>query len=240
MNPLSNAHIALADPDLKRTYNRTLFKEVAPRYDLITRILSLGRDRSWKKWMLNQLPHEHETNVLDIACGTGDITRALQSRFPRASVKGLDLTLEMLEIARTKSNTDLEFIEGDMMQTNLDSGSFDIITGGYALRNAPDLNQALREVYRLLRPGGYAAFLDFSAPVNPYVRKLHYGLLWFWGALWGWLLHGNPRVYAYIARSLSHYPDHQHLHQQFSDHHMKEVTHRKFMLGMIEVIILRK
>jgi demethylmenaquinone methyltransferase/2-methoxy-6-polyprenyl-1,4-benzoquinol methylase len=240
MNPLAQTHTALANPDLKRDYNRHLFKEVAPRYDLITRVLSFGRDAFWKKWMLRQLPSEGVNGVLDLACGTGDITRALASRYPTAKVTGLDLTPKMLELARELAPADLRFVEGDMMNTGWEAGSCDIITGGYALRNAPDLDAALSEVHRLLRPGGQAAFLDFSASANPIVRKFHYLLLWSWGALWGLLLHGDPRVYAYIARSLAHFPDRESLHVQFTAHNLPLLKTKRFMFGLIEVVICEK
>ena len=240
MNPLAQTHTALADPDLKRTYNLHLFKEVAPRYDLITRVLSLGRDSSWKKWMLNQLPLHDVTQVLDLACGTGDITRALAVRYPTAKITGLDLTPEMLERARVLGSSDLEFVEGDMMRTGRDSESCDAITGGYALRNAPDLDAALSEIHRLLRPGGQAAFLDFSASTNSCIRRLHYVVLWIWGALWGILLHWDPKVYAYIARSLAHFPDRKHLQQLLESHHLPVRKTKRFMFGMIEVVICQK
>ncbi|MDA3873151.1 MAG: class I SAM-dependent methyltransferase, partial [Kiritimatiellae bacterium] len=100
MHTLANSIQALQDPESKRLYNRNLFREVAPRYDLITRILSFGRDAAWKRWMLNQLPHQSPGSILDLACGTGDITRALHQRYPHAKVIGLDLTPEMLTLAR--------------------------------------------------------------------------------------------------------------------------------------------
>lgn len=240
MSPLSQTHQALANPDLKRAYNRALFKEVAPRYDLVTRILSFGRDAAWKKWLLQQLPEQEISQVLDLACGTGDITRALTLRYPEARVTGLDLTPEMLDLARNLSPTGPVFKQGDMMQTGESSSTFDLITGGYALRNAPDLDAALAEIHRLLRPGATAAFLDFSAPAHPLLRKGHYALLWFWGALWGLILHGDPRVYAYIARSLAHFPDRNSLHAQMKQQQLSVVTSRRFMFGMIEGIICRK
>lgn len=240
MNPLARTHEALSDPDRKRSYNRNLFKEVAPRYDLITRLLSFGRDVHWKKWMLNQLPGQNVKRALDLACGTGDITRALAERYPEAEITGLDLTPEMLELAKDLAKPGIHFVEGDMTDTGRESDSFNVITGGYALRNAPDLQAALSEVQRLLRPGGQAAFLDFSAPANAVLRRLHYGLLLSWGAFWGLALHGDPRVYAYIARSLAHFPDRESLHHRFAAAGLPLRKSRRFMFGMIEVVICEK
>ena len=226
------------NPESKRQYNRNLFKEVAPRYDLITQVLSFGRDKSWKRWLLNHLPPAPQSDILDLACGTGDITRALAEKYPEATVTGLDLTPEMLDLA--KGPDGIIWKEGDMGDLQDKDATIDIITGGYALRNAPDLDTCLEEISRVLRPGGTAAFLDFSAPTSPLFRSFHYGLLWGWGALWGLILHGKPSVYAYIAKSLARFPDRKNLHQQLSDHQIPVVNHRRFMLGVIEVLICKK
>jgi demethylmenaquinone methyltransferase/2-methoxy-6-polyprenyl-1,4-benzoquinol methylase len=124
-----------------------------------------------------------------------------------------------------------------MGATGLKSGSCDVVTGGYALRNAPDLDAALAETARVLRPAGTAAFLDFSAPRSPVLRRVHYALLLFWGGLWGLLIHGNPRVYAYIARSLARFPDRGTFHNRLRDAGLPVTDSRKFMCGMIEVVL---
>lgn len=237
MNTLAHADHALQTPDAKRDYNRRLFRVVAPRYDLVTRLLSFGRDAAWKRWMLSQLPPTGPRDILDLACGTGDLTRALALRYPAARVTGLDLTPEMLHHAAPAPN--VHFRIGDMCHTALPDASQDLITGGYALRNAPDLDTALSEIRRLLRPGGTAAFLDFSAPRSPLLRRLNHTLLLFWGGLWGLLLHRDPRVYAYIARSLARYPDRATLRQKLQTHSLHLHHARRFMFGMIEVILLQ-
>ncbi|WFB36684.1 ubiquinone/menaquinone biosynthesis methyltransferase [Kiritimatiellota bacterium B12222] len=225
-------------PESKRSYNRSLFKEVAPQYDRVTRVLSFGQDASWKKWLLKQLPSDNPHEILDLACGTGDLTRALATQYPHAHVTGLDLTPEMLTLAQGPHQ--ITWQEGDMCDLDIADHSIDVVTGGYALRNAPDLETCIQEISRVLRPGGTAAFLDFSAPVNPWLRKLHFGLLWIWGAIWGTCFHGKPSVYTYIADSLARFPDHKQLRTHFATHHLIEVTHRRYMMGMIEIIVFKK
>ncbi len=109
--------------------------------------------------------------------------------------------------ARRGAIANATFVCGDMSELPAADESADVVTGGYALRNAPDLESTLREVLRLLRPGGTAGFLEFSLPASPLRRALELRLLRFWGQVWGLALHGNPEVYAYIARSLAHFPD---------------------------------
>lgn len=239
MTAHTHARLALLNPATKREYNRRLFQDVAPRYNLITRLLSFGRDAAWKRWMIEHLP-VHITSAMDLACGTGDITRALSVRHPDAAIVGLDLTPEMLEIAKRQSPEKIRYLLGDMTNTGSRNASYDLVTGGYALRNAPDLESALQETVRILHPGGTAAFLDFSAPENRWLRKIHYLLLLVWGAFWGLILHGNPRIYAYIARSLERFPNRASFFNLLESAGLVVIESRRFMLGMIEVVICRK
>jgi demethylmenaquinone methyltransferase/2-methoxy-6-polyprenyl-1,4-benzoquinol methylase len=237
----------LCVPAAKREYNEVLFAEVARRYDLVTRGLSLGRDQSWKRALLASLPGadaipgDGAPVCVDLACGTGDVAFALARRYPQGRVCGIDLTPEMLAIARGRNqfpNVTLEL--GDMHQLPFDSGSVDVVTGSYALRNAPSLAVALEEIYRVLRPGGTAAFLDFSKSPHWLWQRLTYGVLYAWGALWGLLLHRQPAVYAYIAKSLWHFPDRVTLRQELSRAGLTEVSSRQFYCGTLELITVTK
>jgi len=116
----------------------------------------------------------------------------------------------------------------------------DIVTGGYALRNAADLAAALREVRRILKPGGAAAFLDFSKPPDGLRQRLQLGLLRFWGGFWGVMLHGEADVYAYIAESLRCFPDRIELGEMLEKEGLSTVSLRLFIAGMIECRVTRK
>ena len=234
-------------PAAKREYNELLFAEVARRYDLVTRALSLGRDQAWKRALVDSLPEADAAPAcrgpvcVDLACGTGDVTFALARRYPEGAVCGVDLTPEMLAIARDRNrlpNVRLEL--GDMHQLPFASDSVDIVTGSYALRNAPALTVALQEIHRVLRPGGTAAFLDFSKSPHWLWQRLAYGVLYVWGAFWGLVLHGQPAVYAYIAKSLWHFPDRVALRQELARTGFTEVSSRQFYLGTLEMITVTK
>jgi ubiquinone/menaquinone biosynthesis methyltransferase len=205
------ASFDLSEPASKREYNRRVFRAVAPRYGVITWLLSFGCDALWKRGLVARLPRRQEARALDLACGTGDLTRLLARRYPGGSVDGIDLTPAMLARARRRRGlrqaANVCFRLGDLGRLPYPSVSFDLVTGGYALRNAPDLEESLREVLRVLKPGGTAAFLDFNRSPTPWAGRLQLHLLALWGGLWGWLLHGNPEVYSYIAESLALFPD---------------------------------
>ena len=195
-------------PASKRDYNRRLFRAVAPRYGAVTWLLSFGMDGLWKRALVRRLPRR-AVRALDLACGTGDITLLLARRYPGGRVVGLDLSPAMLARARRRlrGQANLSFRLGDLDRLPYPAGSFDLVTGGYALRNAPDLRRSLGEVSRVLKPGGTAAFLDFNRSPHPRLGRLQLRLLALWGGLWGRLLHGNPEVYAYIAQTLALFPD---------------------------------
>jgi demethylmenaquinone methyltransferase/2-methoxy-6-polyprenyl-1,4-benzoquinol methylase len=233
----------LRTPDAKREYNELLFAEVARRYDLVTRALSLGRDQAWKRALLDSLPDGDAAAAgrgpvcVDLACGTGDVAFALAQRYPQGTVCGVDLTPEMLEIARARNrfpNVSLQL--GDMHHLPFESASVDIVTGSYALRNAPSLGVALAEVQRVLRPGGTAAFLDFSKSPHWLWQRLTYWVLYVWGAFWGLVLHGQPAVYAYIATSLWQFPDRVALRKELAHAGLTEIFSRRFYLGTLEMI----
>ena len=197
---------SLASPESKAPYVRRLFATIADRYDLITRVLSYGRDAAWKRRLVALSDAGSATRALDVACGTGDIAFALAERGAR--VTGLDLTLRMLQLARAKavSRPAVAFTTGDMIALPFGDARFDLVTAGYGLRNVPSLQPAIDEIRRVLRPGGLLLSLDFNRPSNAVVRAIYLGYLTIVGSTLGWLLHRDPDTYRYIPESIKRYP----------------------------------
>jgi ubiquinone/menaquinone biosynthesis methyltransferase len=227
-------------PDTRRAYTRSIFTVVAPVYSFVTRLLSFGRDRSWKQTLVQALPDFKTAVALDIACGTGDIAIACKKRFPAAMVIGADNSRPMLSGFSREDRGSIPVTLQDMQRLAVRTSSIDICTGGYALRNAPDLPAAVAEISRVIKPGGVAAFLDFSRDPRPPIALLHRIALLFWGGLWGLLLHGNPRIYGYIAESLSRFPDRPGLRQLFGTHGFTETGSCLRMFGMVEIVIFTR
>lgn len=200
---------AVRDRGQKQQAVNRIFQIVAPKYDLITVALSYGLDRHWKDHLIKLATiHPHE-QILDLACGTGDITLAANNHSTTARVIGLDICIQMLSQARARAaqvSGGISFICGDMLALPFADQSFDLVTAGYALRNVPDLNAALIEIYRILKPGGRVLSLDFGKPRNRLYRALFIKYLALAGSFWGWLLHGDGDIYRYISVSLEDYP----------------------------------
>jgi ubiquinone/menaquinone biosynthesis methyltransferase len=236
-----NMHDYIHQAEGKLFFNKQMFGYIASKYNLINRILSFNRDITWKKRLVEDLPDLQTPACLDIACGTGDITFRLAAKYPAGHIIGLDVTEPMIDYAR-KRNTfeNITFTIQDMCRMNFADDSFDIVTGGYALRNAPNLEGALIEIRRVMKPGATAAFLDFSKPPNRFLQKIKGMLLKFWGGFWGTLLHRNPQLYTYIAESLKLYPDRIALKQMLSRLGFTNIRSRKHFLGFAETIFFQK
>ena len=194
---------AFDSPERKRAYNRALFTTIADRYDVITAVLSYGQDARWKRTLIALAQVQPGERALDLACGTGDIAFAAAAKGAR--VVGLDLTHRMLQLAAQKSRA-AEFVTGDMTSLPFPSQAFDLVTAGYGLRNVPDLNLAIDEIARVLRPGGRLLSLDFNRPQPALVRAVYLSYLTVVGATLGWLLHRDPDTYRYIPASIRRYP----------------------------------
>ena len=201
----------LRDPARKQQFVTPMFDIIAPRYDDFTRLFSFGMDARWKGAMLDAVAARVEAGAgaLDVACGTGDLAFALQRLVPGARVRGIDASIRMIAEAQRRATTAgddaPEFHVGDMSALPAATGSVQLVTGGYALRNAPDWRAALAECARVLAPGGLLATLDFYRPANAGWRVLFLGYLRAAGEIVGYAWHRQGIVYGYIAPSIAHF-----------------------------------
>ena len=200
---------AFESPQAKRRYVRRLFTTIADRYDLITRLLSYGQDARWKRTLVQLARVKPGERALDLACGTGDIAFALADR--GAQTIGLDITHRMVQLGRlragaTANHLAVRFVTGDMTNLPFQSAAFDLVSTGYGLRNVPDLDAAIDEIARVLKPGGRLLSLDFNRPENAIVRGAYLSYLTGVGSILGWILHRDPDTYRYIPASIRRYP----------------------------------
>jgi len=196
-----------------------MFDRIAPRYDLLNRLLSLGRDVAWRKRLADNLPGIPSQSVLDLATGTGDVLFSLHKNSANIQrAVGIDRAFKMLEIGREKAETRnlsgvIRLFPGDAMQIPAKADSFDAITIAFGIRNVLDVGSALAEMRRVLKPGGRALILEFSLPTNFLMKKIY--LLYFRHVLphIGGLISGDSHAYRYLNETVETFP----YGQQFCD-----------------------
>ena len=208
-----------------------MFSTVAPRYDFITRAFSYGMDGRWKRTGVEAADLPANPVVLDLASGTGDFSKLVTARRPGARPIAVDLTERMLQLARETGVR--EAVCADACALPFPDASFDCVFIGYGLRNFPNLEQAVREIRRVTRPGGMFVSLDFFLPSNALLRSLYLGYLYLQGFFWGFVLHGRPRVYTYIPDSLRSFVSIDDFSKQLEGAGYRRVQARRYILGGI-------
>ena len=215
-----------------------MFDIIAPRYDRFTRVFSFGMDRHWKAELTDRLRRAigPQSDVLDLACGTGDLAFAAAERAVKGSVLGIDASPRMIELARERAHRQapsgvVRFEVGDMAALDVPTASVDAVSAGYGLRNVPDYERAVREIARVLKPGGTLVTLDFYRPEAAWWRALLLAYLSVAGNWVGWLWHREPVVYGYIARSIDHFVSWQRFSSTLERHGLRVDAVRTKLLG---------
>ncbi|HET8619087.1 MAG TPA: ubiquinone/menaquinone biosynthesis methyltransferase [Acidimicrobiales bacterium] len=190
---------SLPEGDEKAVAVRHMFDAIAPRYDLVNRIMTFRLDVRWRRLTVRSLALRPGSTVLDIACGTGDLCRELDAA--GLDPVGVDLSYGMLAAARTGA----PLLQGDALRLPVRAGVLDGVTCGFALRNLVDLAPFLDELARTLRPGGRIALLEVATPPNPVMR-------WGHGVYFGRVVPligralSDPAAYRYLPRSVAYLP----------------------------------
>lgn len=214
-----------------------LFIDLTPNYDRYNRLFSLGLDTLWRKRLVREIVRLHPRTVLDVACGSGDVALAIQKNLPEAKVIGLDFCAPLL--AQAKSRGLRHTLQGDALAMPLADAQFDAVTLAFGLRNFSDRRQGLREIARILRPGGTFALLEFSPPPLP------------WKLFWNfYLFHFMPAVaqgisrqgdsFRYLAKSISEFPTPSALFHELSSSGLKLLSSRSFSAHLVRLTLSRK
>ena len=184
-----------------------LFGAIAARYDLVNDIQSLGLHRVWKRRVVSLANFSEGETGLDLCCGTGDIATGLAKR--GGSIVGMDLNRPMLQQAAARlakrGEQRVNLAQANAMQLPLGNHSLDLVTIGYGLRNLANMDDGLREITRVLKPGGRLLILDFGKPKNRIIRSVYFLYLAVMLPVFGWLCCGNASAYAYVLDSLKKY-----------------------------------
>jgi demethylmenaquinone methyltransferase / 2-methoxy-6-polyprenyl-1,4-benzoquinol methylase len=195
-------------PDKSAPNIMRMFDRISPRYDFLNRMLSFRRDVYWRRRIVAAFADARPLRVLDLATGTGDVLIALSKQGLISRGVGADIAANMLARAheKTAGNDALSFVRADGMDLPFGAGAFDAVTIAFGLRNMPDAGAALREMHRVLKPGGRLVVLEFSLPDLALLRWVY--LVYFRHVLpvLGGLISGDYRAYGYLNRSVEYFP----------------------------------
>ncbi len=211
---------------------RAMFGGIAGRYDLLNAVLSLGEDRRWRRRaaQLTRLPRGGR--ALDVCTGTGALARLLWRRVgPTGAVLGLDITEEMLSLA-ARAVPEVEFRVGDALELPVAERSFDAVTMAFGLRNIADHDRALRQAWRVLRPGGRVVILEFSIPrglMQPLYRQYSRLVI----PQMAMLLLGRSGAYRYLTSSISSFPGPDVVAGWLRDAGFERVSYQRMTLGIV-------
>jgi demethylmenaquinone methyltransferase/2-methoxy-6-polyprenyl-1,4-benzoquinol methylase len=215
-----------------------MFGGIAARYDLLNHLLSGNTDQRWRRLVAVRLQSALEkegARALDVACGTGDLSLAI-AQATGARVIGTDFCRPMLEIAARKKIAGVEsgilFVEGDALRLPFADGTFEAVSIAFGLRNLSSVEGGLKELWRVLKPGGRVAVLEFSSPVVPGFRAMFQ--FYFTRVLprVGGLISGSRGAYEYLPDSVSRFPDQERLAGLMRDVGFDEVEYENLTGGV--------
>lgn len=221
----------------KSTQVHTIFQKIAPSYDKMNTIISLGTHQSWRKQATALAKLRPNSNILDVCCGTGDWTVALAHQINYTGhVTGLDFSDSMLTVAKEKIakyhlTKKTSLIQGDAMQLPFADNQFDIVTIGFGLRNVSNALTALQEMLRVLKPEGQLICLETSQPTAPIIRQgweLYFGHV---VPLLGKTLVNEKKEYTYLTDSTHNFVNYKQLAAMFRQAGFNRVHYRRIMLG---------
>jgi demethylmenaquinone methyltransferase / 2-methoxy-6-polyprenyl-1,4-benzoquinol methylase len=227
----------LVGPD-KATYVRAMFARIVPQYDRMNALMTLGRDRSWRRLAVEVAHPSRGGRALDIGSGTGDLSLELTRQFDLRLVVALDLTPEMLAEGQRKAalagqSPPIAGVVGDALDLPFPDASFDCVVSGFTMRNVADLARSLREMRRVIRPGGRAVILELTPMRVPIVSQLfrfyfHVVVPWL-----GRIISGDATAYRYLPSSVDLFPPTDEFARMFVNAGFASVRYRRLMFGTV-------
>ncbi len=222
-----------------------VFESIYQKYDRMNSIISFNRHIAWRKYTMKKMNVQRGSRALDVCCGTADWTIALAEAVgPEGYVEGLDFSKNMLKVAqekvRRKGLTNVTFTHGNAMNLPYEDHTFDYVTIGFGLRNVPDYMQVLREMYRVVKPGGIVVCLETSKPTIPVFRQLYFAYFRWIMPLFGKIFAKSYDEYTWLYESTMNFPNRDELKAMFYDVGFTEVDVKAFSGGVAAMHLGRK
>jgi demethylmenaquinone methyltransferase/2-methoxy-6-polyprenyl-1,4-benzoquinol methylase len=211
-----------------------MFAAIAPSYDLNNRLHSLWRDQAWRRAAVKMADVQNGDRIVDVACGTGDLALAFANTGKTGEITGVDFTFEMLPLARAKAqNQGIKWVNGDAQALPLEDESVDVVSIAFGIRNVADPSAAMREFFRILKPGGRVVVLEFSLPTNPV-------LLWGYNLYFRkvlprtatWISGDQTGAYKYLPESVNTFISRESMVNMMVKSGFSEVTQRALTFGV--------
>lgn len=233
----------MGQPKEERVYQ--VFERISRKYDRMNSIISFRQHIRWRKDAMRRLNVKEGSKCLDVCCGTADWTIALsEATGPEGEVIGLDFSEKMLEVGweklQKKGITNARLIHGNAMNLPFPDHTFDYVTIGFGLRNVPDAERVIREMYRVLKPGGVVACLDTSHPVVFGFKHLYYFYFRYIMPLLGKIFAKSFAEYSWLQESTMSFPDAETLAQLFTDNGFSQVYYKLYFGGVAALHIGKK
>lgn len=212
----------------KEQFVHEVFESIAPKYDIMNDILSFRRHKAWRSFTMNKMRVKPGSTAIDLCCGTCDWTISLAESSGTGDIVGLDFSRNMLEYGEKKIKSlgldkQITLVQGNAMSLPYEDNTFDYATIGFALRNVPDLVQVIREMQRVVKPGGLVVSLELSKPTWEPFKSLYYFYFRQVLPFMGKLIAKRYEQYKWLPESLVHFPDHKQLAAIFRDTGLEQV-----------------
>ena len=224
----------------KATYVQALFTAIADRYDFLNLVLSFGRDRAWRKFVVSKSGLQPEGRAIDVATGTAEMARLLARCSRGSKIVGVDFCADMLTKARTKLITSpegerIDLVLGDVLRLPFSDNVFDCVTMGFALRNVVSIADTFREMVRVVKPGGRVVSLDLTRPSSRLVKTIYYIYLCHIAPYIGGLISGKKEAYTYLPQSILEFTSPQEVKKIMEGVGLERVETYRLTLGTATV-----
>lgn len=231
-------------PTGKKVKVEAMFNDIAPKYDFLNHFLSLGIDIQWRKKVRKLLALRQPKVILDVATGTGDLAIELSKLKPEKII-GLDIADNMLSIGKEKIKNKkldqlIEMQLGDSENLPFRDHQFDAVTVAFGVRNFENLQKGLKEMYRVLKPGGIAAILEFSKPKAFPVKQMYNFYFSFILPGFGRLVSKSKDAYTYLPESVSAFPEDQEFFAELEKAGFKENSQVRLTMGIATLYLANK
>jgi len=221
-----------AEQQEQASSNRAMFDVVAPHYDLLNRLMSLGMDARWRRTLVELSEVTPGCRALDLCCGTGAVTRELSER--GAQTVGLDASAQMLAVAQHQKGP-IAYVQGDALNTPFPDCTFDIVTIAFGNRNVASLPALFQEMWRIAKPGGRVASLEITGPTSPWLRRLFFLYFAYLPPLMARLLGADLRAYNYLPDSVRRYPEPNAIASLMCDAGLRDVAIHQLLAGAVVI-----